>query len=69
MANWLKLIISLALPQLVGGLGAFFYFFFSENLVSNPDQAGLESTELVVWSSLDFALYPDGNRMFSDLEK
>ncbi|SEF82757.1 TspO/MBR family protein [Algoriphagus boritolerans] len=26
MANWLKLIISLALPQLVGGLGAFFTF-------------------------------------------
>lgn len=24
MANWLKLLISLALPQLVGGLGAFF---------------------------------------------
>ena len=24
MANWLKLIISLALPQIVGGLGAFF---------------------------------------------
>lgn len=24
MANWLKLLISLALPQLIGGLGAFF---------------------------------------------